>query len=601
MRQAQFLLAVLITFVLSQTAAAQGPQTSPDPIFPTIGNPGYDAQHYTIDLTVEVANNRIAGVVTIEALLTDDLEIISLDFRGFDVTEVTLNGVTVDFERQPNKLIVIPPEAPLHAGEQVTLAVAYSGVPGQNLTPEEAALGVGWHDYTGGVHVDSEPTGAAGWYPVNDHPADKATYTLRITVPEIYTVAANGILENVNIEGGWATYLWETRSPVASYLVTVNIAELLRIEHEGPDGVLLRHYLPPSLAADPPDQLDLIPDMIAYFSDVFGPYPFAVYGIAVAEDRLFGLEAQTLTVLSAQLFRAPITERAVPSPLAVEAVLAHELAHHWFGNSVSLSAWDQVWLKEGFATYASWLWLTHNHESVTLDQIVRASYQFVASGGSYVSGETPFDELTGPQFMQLISRLDIENLPISEVLARITNPDVLLPALDSLSDRTHELPEEPIMVSKSELRERLSGVEPGSVTGADALDVMDSLPVTEMTGRGLLEVLATLAAYDRRGEQAFNLLTPPGSPTQARLLNPGVYQRGALTLHALRLEVGDRTFFDILRTYAARYAHGNATTADFVYVAEEISGRDLNNFFDTWLYKDMLPSIDEMDLAVDTE
>lgn len=591
MKKTLFLLAMLAALVLISTAAAQGPLPSPDPIFPAIGNSGYDAQHYTLDLAVDVANNTITGTSTMEALLIDDVETISLDFRGFDVSRVTLNGATVGYERQPNKLIVIPPQTPLRSGEEVTIAVSYSGAPGESLTPEEAALGVGWHDYAGGLHVDSEPTGAAGWYPVNDHPADKATYTLRITVPEAYTVAANGILQSVTVQDDRATYLWKTNHPVASYLVTVNIADLVCIESEGPAGLLLRHYLPPALAADPPDELGLTADMIAYFNDVFGPYPFDAYGVAVADDRMFGLEAQTLTVVSAQLFSAPITEKAVPPELAVEALLAHELAHQWFGNSVSLAVWDQVWLKEGFATYASWLWLVHYHESITLDQIVRDSYQYVASGGSYVSGETPFDTLTGPQFMELLLKLEIAELPIAQVLEHITNPDVLLPAMDALPDSAQELPETPRMVSKTELRERLSDLMPGSVTGADALEVLDSLPGEEMTGRELLEVMATMAAYDRRGEQAFSLLTPPGSPTRDRLLNPGVYQRGALTLHALRLEVGDSAFFDILHAYTARYAYGNASTADFIRIAEEISGQNLGGFFEAWLYGETVPSI----------
>ncbi|MBN1679820.1 MAG: M1 family metallopeptidase [Anaerolineae bacterium] len=459
------LAALLITSTV-YAQDGQGADGLGDELFPTLGNGGYDALHYTIELDADIENNTISGTTTIDAETTQELRTFNLDFIGFTIDHVNVNGEAVDWDRQDGELIVIP-LAPLPAGEPFTVSVTYSGVP-ELVDHGSAPVELGWRNFGGGVVVLSEPDGAAGWYPVNDHPLDKATYTFHITVPEPYVVAANGQLADTTAADGSITYTWESQDPIASYLVTVTIGEYVIQTEEGPGGLPIRNYFPPDLAATAAVDFSKTGDMITYFSEIFGPYPFEAYGVVVIDTDLnVALETQTLTIFA---------RNGITGTGEREETVAHELAHQWFGNSVSLSQWNDIWLNEGFATYASWLWIEHTTSGEDLDRLIETIYDQVAAAGT-------------------------------------------------------------------------------------------------------------------------TYFPPPGSPPPGNLFNGGVYYRGALTLHALREHIGDEAFFDTLRTYANRYAYGNAITADFIAIAEAASGEDLSDFFERWLYDPQLPDIPEMDLS----
>ncbi len=180
-----------------------------------------------------------------------------------------------------------------------------------------------------------EPSGAETWYPVNGHPSDKATYTLRITVPKPYDVASSGRLLRITDDGDRRTFLWETRDPVASYLVALHIADLDETTAVGPRGLPIRNYFAHAISASDRASFDRLPAMIAYFESAFGPYPFEAYGATVV-DEAFGaaLETQTMSTHSRDA--------------VAESVVVHELAHQWFGDSVGLERWQDIWLNEGF-------------------------------------------------------------------------------------------------------------------------------------------------------------------------------------------------------------------------------------------------------------
>jgi aminopeptidase N len=466
MRQKMVVMLVILCLGLGVVHAQDGGVTGADgigdPDFPLLGNGGYDAQHYTIDLNADVNADTIAGTVTMTAVLTEDVRTFNLDFASnFDISAVTLNGAAVDWERRTHEL-TIKPAAPLAAGDEITVGVTYSGQP-QPVKTIAFPAELGWLDYGTGVYVASEPDGAAGWYPVNDHPLDKATYTFRITVPKPYVVAANGLLTGTVDNGDTTTYVWEETHPMASYLVTVGIDDFTVQTDEGPDGLPIRNYFPSDIAAQGATAFAPTADMIAFFSNLIAPYPFEAYGVVVADvDLSFALETQTMTLFA----RSWLVWGDV-----VEEAAVHELAHQWFGDSVSLSRWGDVWLNEGFATYMSWLWFEHQGGQQKLDEIVAENYTM----------------------------------------------------LKQMSDSSK--------------------------------------------------------------------MSPPGNPPVDDLFNYSVYYWGAMTLHALRLQVGDDAFFEILRTYYDRYQYGNATTEDFIGVAEEISGQDLGDFFDSWLYGPTLPPL----------
>jgi aminopeptidase N len=221
--------------------------------------------------------------------------------------------------------------------------IDYSGVaqPVEGLVP---GLG-GWVHDGREVYVASEPDGAAGFFPGNDHPSDKATYAIHVTAPDDLTVVANGVASGTEDDtaGGTTTWSFEMADPMATYLVQVGIGNFTIEESASPAGVPIRNAFDDDVA----DPAAVEPhartgEMIDYFAETFGPYPFANYGVLVVDEPIgFALETQTLS-----LFPGGVDEETV----------AHELAHQWFGNAVSPAQWKDIWLNEGFATYASWLW-----------------------------------------------------------------------------------------------------------------------------------------------------------------------------------------------------------------------------------------------------
>lgn len=369
----------------AQGDAVKGDPGIGDPYFPELGNGGYDALHYTLDLRADVAANTLDGTVSIEARALEALRTFNLDLLGFDVTFVGIDGAMVDWDRQDGELVVVP-LTPLPADEVFTVTVRYNGTPGTiNLTGIPALIG--WNNYGDGVFVASEPAGAAGWYPVNDHPLDKATYTIRVTVDDPLVVAANGVLTETIANDDTTTYVWESNDPIASYLVTVNIDDFVRVEEDGPGGLPIRNYFPADLVDAATAEFSQTADMLAFFEETFGPYPFDAYGVVVADANFgFALETQTLSLFS---------RRWISGRGASEEAVAHELAHQWYGNSVSPAYWSEIWLNEGFATYASWLWFEHSDGAEALDTIVRRTYnEFARAGGTRVIiGEPPAENL----------------------------------------------------------------------------------------------------------------------------------------------------------------------------------------------------------------
>jgi aminopeptidase N len=259
------------------------------------------------------------------------------------------------------------------------------------------------------------------------------------------------------------------RQPMASYLATVVIDEFAVQATTSERGVAIRNYFPVEVAADADWVFSRQGEMLDYFSTLFGAYPFDAYGAVLTGATLgFALETQSLSLFGIAVARRESASEA-------QEVIAHELAHQWFGNSVSLEQWRDIWLKEGFATYASWLWFEHLNGAEVIEQHAEDVH------AAFSSGETV-----------------------------------------------------------------------GRLLGA----------------------------------------TPPGSAPPNNLYNLGVYQRGALTLHALRQRIGDDEFFALLRAFYDRYRYGNAGTEDFIDIAEEISGDELSAFFEGWLYDAEIPPLE---------
>ncbi|HBB33126.1 MAG TPA: hypothetical protein DDZ80_03135 [Cyanobacteria bacterium UBA8803] len=351
-----------------------------DSLYPGFGNSGYDVQHYTLDLNVtDVATSTLTGITTLEIQATEDLSSFNLDFIGFAIDSITVNGNSAAFSREGQELTITPAE-PLYTGDRFTVEVKYNGSP----TPIDTVaipypVPTGWVIFDGGSFVLSQPDGAANYYPVNDHPLDKASYTFRVTVPEPFEVAANGVLEQTIDNGNSTTYVFEARDPMASYLTTVNISQFDLETENGPNGIPIRNYFAEDIPKDLLKPFDLQSQMLDFFSSIFGPYPFEVYGSVVMDtDTGTALETQTLSIFGLL---------DLESPTYLEDTIAHELSHQWFGNSVSLADWSDIWLNESLATYSEGLWREHTQGREALNDWVVDNYQFLVE---------IFDELVTP-------------------------------------------------------------------------------------------------------------------------------------------------------------------------------------------------------------
>ena len=440
-----------------QVVGVVGGETVGDPYFPGIGNTGYDVTHYDLNLEVDTAGaDQLLGVATISFTATEDVDQISFDLRGLNVTEARLGDAIVSTEQAGDKLRVRFPET-VRAGSENTLTVSYGGNP--QLVDSTTRIGViGWFDLGNNSVAVGEPFGAQTWYPVNDHPTDKATYTFTLDVPGQFVGVANGVLTADSDADGRRVTSWEMTDPMASYLATVSVGEYLLIDSDPAEEVEVFDAVPPRLSNVFEGDFGLTDEMIDVFTDLFGPYPFDEYGVMVIDGNFsFALETQGRSIFSASF---------VDGDGSIERIVAHEVAHQWFGNHVSPATWQDIWLNEGFASYAEDLWI-----------------EFGRNGDAGA----------------------LENRLITRALAAQS------PA--------------------------------------------------------------------------------PGDPGPGGLFDASVYRRGGLTLHALRLEVGDDAFFEMLRTWLERYGGGSATTSDFIALAEEIHGDDLSEFFDAWLSDQPLPQL----------
>ncbi|MEU6999566.1 M1 family metallopeptidase [Nonomuraea sp. NPDC046570] len=316
-----------------------------DPGFPLDGNGGYDVAHYHLKLGYDPATDHLTGVATVQAEATQRLSRFNFDLAGLKVDRIAVNGAAARFARDGDELTVIPGE-PLRRGDSFTATVSYSGRPAP--IKDSGNLGTyGFIPTPDGAFVVCEPNGAKTWFPANDHPADKARFDFEVTVPAGLTVLANGEMTGTpRTSGGKTTYSWREQHPMATYLATITLGRFELRQGRTRAGVANLAAADPKFRSSLDGVYTLSAEITDHWSTVFGPYPFGSTG-GVIDDFPTGyaLENQTKPMYGGF---APET-----------GVIAHELAHQWFGNSLSIRRWKDLWLNEGFATYAEWLWGEH--------------------------------------------------------------------------------------------------------------------------------------------------------------------------------------------------------------------------------------------------
>ncbi|HLS79198.1 MAG TPA: M1 family metallopeptidase [Nocardia sp.] len=429
-----------------------------DDYLPRNGNRGYRVSRYELELTYKVASNRLAGRADITAVTTAVRPHYALDLaQSLSVSKVLVNGTKAARHSHRGGKLVITPRQRVPAGGALVLTVAYAGTP----KPVRGPWGeVGWEELTEGALVAGQPNGAASWFPCDDHPSAKASYRIAITTDSPYHALANGELVRKQTGASQTTWVYEQAEPMASYLATIQIGPYRRHRLGPADApVPVRAVLPPRLRAAFDHDFARQQRMLEVFTEAFGPYPFPAYTVVVTDDELeIPIEAQGIAIFGAN---------HCDGRRGSERLVAHELAHQWFGNSLTLRQWRDIWLHEGFACYAEWLWSE-------------------ASGG-----------------------------PSADRMARAAG---------------HNLAREP------------------------------------------QDILL-------------------GDPGPAHMFDDRIYKRGALTLHALRLELGDRAFFDLLREWTRRYRHASVGTEEFTDLAGHYSRLPLRPLFDAWLGERALPQL----------
>ena len=373
--------AALATTVAPGTTAVPTTTTAPavepvgigDSFYPGLGNPGYDVLHYDIDLDVDPAANTVSALTLATAQATEDLEAFNLDLSGLQVHSVTVDGAPAEVTRSGHELTVHP-GSPIAAGSQFEVELHYSGSPEPVADPGVPFSKMGWLHRDGMTYTLGQPSGSMTWFPSNNHPADKATYEIEITVPAGVTAASNGLLVGETTTGE-TTYTWRMDDPMASYLAAVYVGDFERIDH-GPlyeGGPVWRDYVPRDAPPETAQALSVTPAVIAFLEELLGPYPFDAYGTIVTPFPLgFALENQTLSI------HGPAT--------IGPGIIAHEAAHQWFGNSVSPEDWSEIWLNEGFATYLHLMFEAEHFEADLYDTMDRLHAQMSALGAGPPKG-----------------------------------------------------------------------------------------------------------------------------------------------------------------------------------------------------------------------
>ncbi len=480
-----FILLMGLSALCPSVAMAETPQPSPyhappAPLAsrtnfppPASGTRGFDVLSYDLDISLDPNPGTIAGRVDVGLQsLQNGLQLIHLDLVStLDCLEISSGGDILFFEHLGDSLLVHL-NAALAEAETETLSISYEGRPRPHGSFHAGMMYRLHNSGTVGDPSDdfpviasvSETWSAHSWWPCKDHPSDKALVSLTASVPDSLSLVSNGTLLGVQSnQPGWRTYRWREAYPLPTYLVSVAASNYVGWTEDclvsplnGPDqNISLGFQVFPHDLSDAATDLAMTCQAMDFMAQLAGPYPFDGEKYDQVEIKWGGaMEHSTATSLPPYLFLG--TAR-------FENLVVHELAHQWFGDSLTPAVWSDIWLNEGFARYCEALWMEHSRN--------REAYA---------------------EFMQNIGPVFHENLFVGDGL--LADPDPILP-------------------------------------------------------------------------------------------NTLVYDKGAWLLHSLRLLLGDNDFFALLHNYATApdLIHDSTTTGDFIQLAEQQAGRNLDNFFHPWL------------------
>jgi aminopeptidase N len=378
------------TSTVAPADAVAGADDVGDPLSPGSGNGGFDVQHYEVSIDATDPTGAIEVRTVVTAAATEPLSRFNLDLAGMEVTAVAVDDEPAQHTRTGAEL-QITPAAALAKGDTFTAAVDYHGTPEPVL---DGSLGeeIGWlTSEAGDSYVVSEPDGAKSFLASSDHPSDKATFTFHLRVPTGTTAVANGELKDRKPDRDATVWTWESAEPMATYLVQVAIGAYDLVDAGRHGDTAIRHVVLGSLPPTARTPLDSTPEILTVLSERFGAYPFPNAGVLVADSPdTFALETQGLVILPAAWFR----DKSGDAETVL--IIAHELAHQWFGDWVTPARWSDIWLNEGFATWAEWLWIEHQTDA-TIAQMADATH------ATAVAWRRQFGPVTSPTALTLFS------------------------------------------------------------------------------------------------------------------------------------------------------------------------------------------------------
>ncbi|GGN58496.1 zinc metalloprotease [Streptomyces albiflavescens] len=320
-----------------------GAETLGDPVFPALGNDGYRVTAYHLALSYDATTRLVDATATLTLCATQDLSRFSLDALGLDIRAVRVGGRPAAFEQVDEKLRVTPDRTlPEHA--RVTVCVDYVA------DPSKALAHTAWVPTTDGFAVCPQPNSAHTVFPCNDHPTDKAAFSFRITVPNgLRGVASGTLVRTESLDGDRTAYTYRSRFPIATELVQITVGDYTVKDRQGPNGLGLRDVVPTARAGALEPALALTPGLVEWLEQRLGAYPFETYGLLPCNSDnpnafdFTGLETQTLTLYKPNFL--------LQEEKKIGSHMMHELVHSWFGNSVSLATWADLWLNEGHADF----------------------------------------------------------------------------------------------------------------------------------------------------------------------------------------------------------------------------------------------------------
>ncbi|GAA2582801.1 hypothetical protein GCM10010435_70700 [Winogradskya consettensis] len=632
-----------------------------DPYFPLAGNGGYDVQHYGLDITYTPKSGQLAGVATIEAVATQGLSSFNLDFDALTLRSLTVNGQPARWRRANGELTVTP-GAGLRRGRTFTVVARYDGVP---QIIEDSNLGAsGVFRTDDGMVIAGQPEVASSWFPVNDHPLDKASYTIRVTAPQGLQAIANGVLKNHLTRHGWTTWTWDAREPMASYLATATVGEY-RVTAYRKNGIRFLDALDPKLftpAATPRTGTHMalsrtgepaykrltrtitVPRAgatVSFWADRDTEYPDYFF----VEARPAGTGDWT-TLPDTNGHTSNDTDGICEYGERLHPFLLHYVTVKGCEPSGTTGDWNAATGEsDGYEHWSVDLdpyaskkveisLTTVNDDAFTLagaavDDVVVStgdgSTSFEAGLGGWKAAKAPAGSSTGATTWIAGTVADLPPTTGDFAAGSLAREPEILDFLGSVFGRYPFSAAGGIVDADDGLGFALENqtrpiyAQAFFTSPADGDSVVvhelahqwygDSLAVARWQDIWLNEGFATYAewlwaeheglstaqeefdsyagSYD--GDESFWEL-PIGDPGPEHLFDRQVYTRGAMTLHALRLAVGDKAFFRILKKWVTSHAGGNVTTPDFITLAEKVSGKQLDALFDTWLYSPVQPA-----------